>query len=295
MTAIHHRHFNKLSRLKLALLLTAIGMVVEFIGGFLSNSLALISDAWHMLTHLFALGLSYFAALLVLRPASKKHTYGFYRAEVLAAFINGITLIFISGYIIYDALTRFLHPPELKIFEMLFVAIFGLIINGVSIFLLAKAGSEDLNIRSAILHELGDIISSVAVVAGAVFIFYTKNYLVDPLLAFFICILITVWAIRLLIESGHILFESTPKHLDIDEIRKVLKQEVSGIDEIHHVHIWAIAPSMLALTAHVVIVEDCSVSAANKLLNIINNVLKTKFNIGHTNIQFECLTKKADT
>ncbi|MDD5195247.1 MAG: cation diffusion facilitator family transporter [Candidatus Omnitrophica bacterium] len=287
----HHRHHDKHSRLKFALILTAVCMIIIFAGGLLSNSLALISDAWHMLTHLFALGMSYFALLLALKPASKRHTYGFYRAEVLAAFINGITLIFISGYIIYEAFLRAMHPQEIKILEMLFVSIFGLIINGASIAALFKVSAHDLNIRSAILHELGDIASSVAVVAGAIVIFYSKNYLIDSLLSFVISILIVIWAVRLFIDSGHILLESTPKHLDIDEIVRALKEALPGVHHMHHVHIWTISPSMYALTAHVVI-EDCSVSASGELLQVINNFLKEKFNIEHTNIQFECVIQK---
>ncbi|MDD5584025.1 MAG: cation diffusion facilitator family transporter [Candidatus Omnitrophica bacterium] len=287
----HHHHVSKLSRLKLCIILTGTGMAIEFIGGFLSNSLALISDAGHMLTHLFALGMSYFAVLLALKPASKRHTYGFYRAEVLAAFINGMVLIFVSAYIAYEAWVRFLHPEVIRIQEMFLVSVLGLIINGATIFLLAKVSSGDLNIRSAILHELGDMISSVAVVAGAIIIFYTHNYLIDSILSFAICVLIAVWAVRLLIDSSHILLESTPKHLDIDEVMRAVKAEVPGVHHMHHVHIWTISTTMYALTAHVVI-EDCSVSAANELLHLINDFLKNRFNIEHTNIQFECVVKK---
>jgi len=292
MTVIHHSHkLNRLFRLRLAIFLTAFGMLVEFAGGILSGSLALVSDAGHMLTHLFALGMSYFAILLALRPSSKKHTYGFFRAEVLAAFVNGIVLIFVAGYIIYEAVLRFMHPVPIRIYEMLFVAIFGLIINGVSVFLLAKVSSHDLNIRSAMLHELGDMFSSVAVVTGAFAIILSKNYLIDSILSFFICVLIIIWAIKLLIESSHILLESTPRHLDIDELIETVKKEIPGIHEMHHVHAWTISSSMYALTAHVVI-EDCQVSKANEFLTKINELLKKQFNIEHTNIQFECLIKK---
>src|SRR3989338_6213791 len=131
----HHHHLNKLSRIRLAFLLTALGMLFEFIGGFLSNSLALLSDAGHMLTHLFALGTSYFAILLSLRPATKNRTYGFYRAEILAAFINGIVLVFISGYLVYEAVSRFISPEKIKVGQMLLVAGVGLVINGISTFL----------------------------------------------------------------------------------------------------------------------------------------------------------------
>lgn len=244
-----------------------------------------------MLTHLFALGMSYFAVILSMRPVTKKHTYGFYRAEILAAFINGIILIFISGYLVYEAVLRFIRPEQIRIFEMFLIAFIGLIINGTGIILLSRAGSHDLNIRSAILHELGDTVSSVAVVIGALFIFYTKNYVVDSVLTFFISILIVVWSVKLLIDSAYILLEAAPKHLDIDVLTGMLKAEIPGIHEVHHVHAWTIASSMYALTAHVVI-EDCQVSKANELLHKINALLKERFHIGHTNIQFECLVKK---
>ncbi|RJP29579.1 MAG: cation transporter [Candidatus Omnitrophota bacterium] len=287
----HHNRIVKISRLRLAIAFTGLGMVIEIIGGFMSNSLALISDAGHMLTHMFALGMSYFALLLSGRPATKKRTYGYYRAEVLAAFINGIVLILISFYLIYEAILRFISPEPIKISEMLLVAVIGLAINGTSTFLLAKVSNHDLNIRSALLHEIGDMISSVAVVAAGIIIFYTGNYIVDPILSLFICLLIIIWAVKLLIDSGNILLESAPKHLDIDAVIAALKSEIKGVYEVHHVHAWTISSSMYALTAHVVI-EDCSISQANELLKHINNLVKEKFHISHTNIQFECLIKK---
>ena len=291
MTVAHHHKLNKFKRLRLALILTAAGMFFEFAGGMISNSLALISDAWHMLTHLFALGMSYLAMFLALRPVTKKRTYGFYRAEVLAAFVNGVFLIFISIYIVYDAVVRFLNPQEVKIGEMLLVAFVGLMVNGISIILLTRDQSHDLNIRSAILHELGDIVSSVAVVVGSFIIFYTRNYIVDPILAVFICILIAVWAFKLIAESADILLEATPKHLDIDEMVAALKNEVRGVKDVTHVHAWTIASSMYSLTANVV-TEDCKLSSTKELLDDINRLLKSRFHIEHTNIQFECSAKK---
>lgn len=287
----HHHRINKLSRLRLTLLLTGFGMVLEFVGGIFSNSLALISDAGHMLTHLFALGMSYLAIRLALRPATKKKTYGFYRAEVLAAFVNGIVLIFISAYIIYKAAARFVKPQEIEVVQMLFVAGIGLLINGVSTILLVKVSKDDLNVRSALLHEIGDMISSIAVVLGGFIIFWTGSFTIDAILSFFISILIVIWAVKLLIDSGNILLEAAPKHLDIDELTAVLKNEIKGVYEVHHVHAWTIASSMYALTAHVVI-EDCHVSSANEILNKINNIVRDRFNVEHTNIQFECLIKK---
>lgn len=282
---------DKLARLRLALILTGSGMIIEFFGGFISNSLSLMSDACHMLTHLFALGMSYFAIVLSLRPATKERTYGLYRAEVLVAFVNGLVLIFISAYLVYEAILRFISPEKIKVGEMLFVAGLGLFINGISTALLARVSSHDINIRSALLHEIGDMVSSIAVVIAGIIIFYTHNYIFDPILSFFICILIVIWAARLLIESSNILLEATPKHLDIDVVVNTIKKEVPGIHDVHHVHAWTIASSLYALTAHVVI-EDCNISKANELLDKINNLAKERFHIGHTNIQFECLLKK---
>lgn len=292
VTHPEHGRADKLSRLRIALILTGSGMVLEFFGGMLSGSLALTSDAGHMLTHLFALGTSYFAILLSLQPATKKRTWGFYRAEVLAAFVNGVVLVFIAGYIVYEAVLRFISPREIRINEMLLVAVVGLVINGISTLLLAKVSSHDLNIRSALLHEIGDMVSSIAVVAGGFIIFFTRNYVVDALLSFFICALIVIWAVKLIIESAGILLEFTPKYLDIDEVAETIKREVPGVYEMHHLHAWTIASSMYALTAHVVI-QDCQVSTANDLLDKINSLLKERYNIEHTNIQFECLIKRA--
>jgi cobalt-zinc-cadmium efflux system protein len=261
------------------------------VGGVLSNSLSLLSDAGHMLTHLFALGMSYGAILLAMRPSNKKRTYGFYRAEILAAFINGIVLIFISGYLVYEAIRRFMSPEKVNVKEMLLVAGFGLVINGISTYLLAKTDSHDLNIRSAFLHEIGDLISSIAVVGAGLVIFYTGNSLIDPLISFFICVLIVIWAIRLIMDSANILLEATPAHLDIEEVIAVLKNEVPGVHEVRHMHAWTIATEMYALTAQVVI-EDCKVSDANELLEKINKLLEERFRVEHTNIQFECLIKK---
>lgn len=287
-----HSKPDKLRYLKLALILTGSGMIIEFIGGLISNSLALLSDAGHMLTHLFALGMSYFAVVLSLRPTTKRRTYGFYRAEVMAAFVNGFVLIFISAYLAYEAILRFINPQKIQVTEMLLVAGVGLVINGISTYLLARISQHDLNIRSALLHEIGDMVSSIAVVAAGIVIVYTQNYLVDPLLSLFICILIVVWAVKLLIDSGNILLESTPKHLDLDEVVQVIKSEIKGIYEVHHLHAWTIASSMYALTAHVVI-DDCQVSKANEILDKLNALVKERFHIGHTNIQFECLIKNS--
>lgn len=270
----------------MVIIITAIVMGIEVVGGFLTNSLALLSDAGHMLTHLFALGMSLFAIILTARPVTKEKTYGFYRAEILVAFVNGIVLLFLTAFIFYKAIFRIISPQPVAEMQMLLVAILGLAANGIGIFLLHGVGKGDINVKSAFLHLIGDTASSVAVVLGSLIIYYTGNFLIDPLISILIGILILIWAGKLLVESTNILLEATPKHLDIDEMVDFIKRGVPAVKAIHHVHVWVITSHMYAMTAHVV-VEDITVSQSNKILDRINKLLEEQFNISHTNIQLE--------
>jgi cobalt-zinc-cadmium efflux system protein len=276
----------KVSRLKMVIIITATVMGIEVVGGFLTNSLALLSDAGHMLTHLFALGMSLFAIVLAARPVTKEKTYGFYRAEILVAFVNGIVLLFLTAFIFYKAIFRIISPQPVADLQMLLVAILGLAANGAGIFLLHGIGREDINVKSAFLHLIGDTASSVAVVLGGLIIYYTGNFLIDPLISILIGILILIWAGKLLAESTNILLEATPKHLNIDEMVSFIKRKVPAVKAIHHVHVWVITSHMYAMTAHV-IVEDITVSQSHKILDRINELLEEQFDISHTNIQFE--------
>ncbi|TKJ46459.1 cation transporter [Candidatus Aerophobetes bacterium Ae_b3a] len=270
----------------MVIIITAIVMGIEVVGGFLTNSLALLSDAGHMLTHLFALGMSFFAIVLAARPVTKEKTYGFYRAEILVAFVNGIVLLFLTAFIFYKAIFRIISPQPVAELQMLLVAILGLAANGAGIFLLHGIGREDINVKSAFLHLIGDTASSVAVVLGGLIIYYTDNFLIDPLVSILICILILIWAGKLLAESTNILLEATPKHVDIDEMVSFIKRRVPGVKAIHHVHVWVITSHMYAMTAHV-IVEDITVNQSHKILEKINQLVANEFDISHTNIQFE--------
>jgi len=276
----------KRTRLKFVIIITAIVMGIEVVGGFLTNSLALLSDAGHMLTHLFALGMSFFAIVLAARPVTKEKTYGFYRAEVLVAFVNGIVLLFITAFIFYKAIFRVISPQSVAGLEMLLVAILGLAANGAGIFLLSGVGRGDINVKSAFLHLIGDTASSGAVVLGGLIIYYTGNFVVDPLISILICGLILIWAVRLLAESINILLEATPKHVDIDEMVEVIKRRVPGVKAVHDVHVWVITSRMYAMTAHV-IVDDIPLSRSREILEKINKLMNEQFNISHTNIQFE--------
>jgi len=276
----------KVGRLKIVIIITAIVMGIEVVGGFLTNSLALLSDAGHMLTHLFALGMSLFAIVLAARPVTKEKTYGFYRAEILVAFVNGIVLLVLTAFIFYKAIFRIISPQPVAELQMLLVAVLGLAANGAGIFLLYGIGKKDINVKSAFLHLVGDTASSVAVVLGGLIIYYTDNFLIDPLVSILICILILIWAGKLLAESTNVLLEATPKHVDIDEMVNFIKRKVPGVKEIHHVHVWVITSHMYAMTAHVII-ENITVSQSHKILEKINQLVANEFNISHTNIQFE--------
>lgn len=276
----------KKKRLLWVVILTASMMVVEFVAGILTNSLALISDAGHMLTHLFALGLSLFAVIFCSKQATKERSFGFYRLEVIAALINGFTLVLITAYIIYKAYLRIIHPQSLDVINMFIVATLGLAVNLVSAAILWKVKTADLNIKSAYFHLLTDTISSVAIVIGAIIIRYTDLWVIDPILSVVICIMILLWAKSLIKDSINVLLESAPKHIKIDEVIKTIKDGVDGVQQVHDVHIWQIATRMYALTCHVV-VDDIKVSQGYPIKEKIKKLLKEKYDIGHTNIEFE--------
>lgn len=274
-------------RLKIAIILTGVVMLLEFAGGILTNSLALMSDAGHMLTHFFALGMSFFAISLSSLPATKIRTYGFFRAEVLAAFFNSVILFLLATWIFYEAVRRFILPNEIMAIQMLIVALIGLGANGASIVLLHGMGKHDINIRSAFVHVLGDTFSSVAVVIGGLVIYYTGLHVVDAILSMFISVLILIWAGRLFLESSHILLESTPKDVDIDKVVKLIKENIPQVKEVHDVHVWVITSQIYAMTAHV-LVEEIPLSQSLKIMNKINQLVDKHHHIRHTNIQFEC-------
>ncbi len=261
-------------------------MFCEAAGGIYSNSLALLSDAGHMLTHVFALGMSYFAISLTARPADNWKTFGYYRAEVLAAFVNGIFLIIVTGFIVYEAVFLMMKPEPIKTSEMVIVAFVGLLANLCSIFLLSSSTKGDLNIKSAFMHVIGDAVSSIVVLVGAVVIYYTGNYIVDPILSIFISLLILIWGGRLLRDSAHILLESTPKDTDVDEIREVLINEVPEIVDVHDIHVWVLTSSLYCATLHVII-EDIMIGCARDILVKTQGILHDRFSIEHANIQFE--------
>ena len=272
--------------LLIALSVTLFMMVAEIIGGFLSNSLALLSDAGHMFTDTLALALSFFAMKFADMPATDKKTYGFYRLEILAALLNGVILVLISVYIIYEAYQRILNPPAVQGALMLIVAVIGLVVNIIGALFLVKHRHSTLNIRSAFLHIIGDAVSSVGVIIGGVVIYYTGWFLIDPILSILIALGIIVGSYGLVTESVNILLESVPSHINIGAVAAEIAA-VNGVREAYHVHVWTITSGVYALSAHV-IVDDMPVSGSRELLKNIQHRLADRFRIIHSTIQFEC-------
>ena len=289
-----HDHDHALGRgqgngkrdLLIALSITVIMMVVEVIGGILSNSLALLSDAGHMLTDNLALLLSFFAMTFASMPATDRRTFGFYRLEILAALVNGIVLVLVSLYIVYEAYLRIIHPQPVAGTLMLIVAMIGLVANVIGAFVLMKHSHASLNIRGAYLHIIGDALSSVGVVIGGGVILYTGWYLIDPLLSIMISLVIVYGAWALVKESVSILLESVPSHINIETISAEI-QKIEGVREAYHIHVWTITSGVYAMSGHVLI-EDQPVSSSKDVLDRIRALLADKFKIEHSTIQLEC-------
>ncbi len=288
-SAFHNRPLKRAesSRLRLVIVITAIMMVGEVVGGVLTNSLALLSDAGHMLTHLFALVMSLIAVRIAARPTDEVRTFGYYRAEILAALFNALTIILIVAYIFYGAMRQFLHPEPIRAREMFIIAVLGLLVNLAGAFILHGVTGQDINLRGAFVHLLTDTISSVAIVIGGIVIVYTQWYWIDTLLSLVIGGVVLAWGLRLLLDSLHVLLESTPRGLSVPEVCAAIKA-VPGVHEVHDVHIWEITSQMYAMTGHL-LVRDMAVSESQRILEAVNRLVHERFRIGHTTFQFEPL------
>ena len=279
-------HLSSMRRLKIALGIILGIMTAEIIGGILSNSLALLGDAGHMLVDALALGLSLFALALARRPATITRTYGYHRAEIMAALANGTTLILVSIYIFYEAYQRFREPPHINTPLMLTIAAIGLIANIFALMILSKAGHGSLNIRAALWHIIGDTVSSVGVIVAGLIMMFTGWYFVDPIIAIFIGLVILWGAVRIIRESADILLEAVPKHVQIKKVIDTINN-VSGVKDVHDMHIWTITSGIHALSAHLML-EDQKISESSEIINAVNHELEEHFNITHTTLQLEC-------
>jgi len=270
-------------RLVLALAITGIWFLIELAGGLYANSLALLADAAHMLTDLFALGLSLFALKIAVRPATHEKTYGYLRAEILAAFANGIFLILIGLFIFYESYQRFWAPPEVKSLPMLIVAITGLGANLVTAGLLYGSRDVNLNLRGAFLHVLGDTLGSLGAILAGILILLRGWRLADPVVSAVVGCLVLYSSWELVTESVEVLLEATPRHLKISQILKDLGG-VRGVVSVHDLHVWSIASGMTAMSCHLVMKTD---EDAQRVLAESSLLMREKFRIGHTTIQLE--------
>ncbi|MBI5700030.1 cation transporter [Candidatus Saganbacteria bacterium] len=288
-----HEHRADQKPLFIALSITFLMMIVEFAGGLLSNSLALVSDAGHMLTDTSVLALALLAFYISRKAeATPEKTFGYHRLEILSALFNGAALLMVAGVILFESYQRYLHPAQVHSQLMLVVAAAGLLANLLGAWVLSSGRSENLNIKAAFWHILSDAVSSVGVIVGGLIIYFTGWQAVDPILGALIALLIIRGACDILSEAVEILLEATPRDIKLDEVIEAVKG-IEGVRGLHDVHIWTITSGFRALAAHVEI-EDAQVSACGELLEKINRRLHDKFNIDHATLQLECRNCSAE-
>lgn len=280
-----HHHESDRRRVQIALVLTGLFMLVEVAGGLISGSLALLADAGHMLTDTMALALAAVAFRVSTRPADAKRSYGYHRFQILAAFVNGLTLTGIVVWILFEAISRFMAPPAVMGSLMLVVACAGLLVN-VAAFLILHGGDPDnMNLRGAALHVMGDLLGSVAAIAAAVVIIFTGWMPIDPLLSILVAALILRSAWDLLKRSAHVLLEGAPDWLDVTQMQERINAAVPSILSIHHVHVWGLTLQRVMLTMHICVAGD----GIDQTLVVrqVKKILKDEFGIDHSTIEVE--------
>ncbi len=282
---MHEHHVNE-KNIFISVILNLTITIAQFIGGFFSNSLALISDAIHNLSDGISLFLSYIALKISKKDANYKKTFGYKRIEIITALFNAITLVVICIYLFKEAIERFYNPEKIDSFIMLIVATIGLFANLISVLLLHKDKNHNLNIKSAYLHLLGDTISSVAVIIGGILIYFFNIYWIDPIITILIGLYIIKEAYSIIIETVNILMQNTPKNININAIKDEI-EKLAFVDNIHHVHVWNLNDDVIHFEAHIDIRENITLSKADEYRNIIENILQNNNNINHITLQLE--------
>ncbi len=280
----HKANEKNLRRVMVALVLTGAFMIVEVVGGIISGSLALLADAGHMLTDTMALALAAMAFHVSKRPPDGKLTFGYQRFQILAAFVNGMSLLAVVGWILFEAVNRFISPNEILGETMLVVAAAGLVVNLISFAVLHSGDQDNLNIRGAALHVAGDLLGSVAAIVAALVIIYTGWLLIDPILSVAVAALILKSAWSLVKRSAHILLEGAPEWLDVPMMQDRIVAGVPGVSEIHHVHIWGLTPQELMLTMHMGVVDNANQA---DVIRDAKRFLKNEYGIGHATIEVD--------
>jgi len=282
-----HEHFHVQSgkrSLWVALGITSVFFIVELVGGIITNSLALTADAWHMLNDASALAFALIAAWLAERPVDIKKTYGYYRTEILAAFLNGVFLLFIVVFIFYEAIQRFQNPATVESLNMLIIATLGLLANSLSAIALSKSKTESLNIKGAFLHVISDALGSIAAISAGLIMYFTGWYLADPTFSILLGMLIGYSAFKLVQESVNVLLEGVPYGININAVEQEI-MKLTGVKGVHDLHVWCMTPTKIcAMSCHIVMHEGVD---RKKLLSNLISMLKEKFGIDHTTIQLE--------
>lgn len=282
----HHTHGNREGKLLIILIFTLAILALEVAGGIVSRSLALLSDAGHMLTDALAIFLSYLAVHWSKRPATAQRSYGYHRTEVIVALLNGVTLLFVSLYIFYEAFHRFFEPVEIKTGVLLAVAVVGLAGNLAGMLLLRRESHENMNIRGTFLHLLGDALSSIGVIIGGIIITFTGWNAIDSLISVVIGGIVLRGAVALMIEAGEVLLESTPRDIDLTALREDV-EKIPGVGGFHEIHIWTITSGRRALSAHL-LTGNISIRESHSIICAVRQVLLEKYNISHATIEAEC-------
>jgi len=280
----HGADLKSTRALAISLGLTFVILVAEGVGGWLSNSLALLADAGHVLTDAGALGLSLFVAWLARQPGSAAKTYGYLRREILAALINGATLLLIALWIVVEAIARFRHPEPVVGGTMLAVAILGFVVNGVAVGLLHGVREGSLNVRGAYLHMLGDMLASGGTVVAALVIRYTGWLHADPVASLVTTVLIITGAWTLVRESVDVLLEAAPSHIDLDSVRSRL-ESIGDVESVHDLHVWTVTSGMVAMSAHAIVRDS---GCHQRVLESAHDALQA-MGIQHVTIQLECV------
>lgn len=281
-----HHHHNKEKNLFLSILLNTVITVAQIIGGILSESLALISDALHNFSDVISLLFSYIALKLSKRKASYNQTFGYKRAQLIAAFVNALSLLIVAFYLIYEAVLRFLNPQVIQPNLVIWLAGLGILVNGLSVLLLKNDHQDNLNIKSAYLHLLTDMLASVAVLIGGILMYYFKIYWIDSVLTFAIAIYLLYVGYDLLKSATKMLMLFTPDHINIEQIVSLVNK-TEGVKRLHHVHVWYLNEDELHLEAHLECIDNISISQFNSILNNVEHLLLQKFKINHVTIQPE--------
>jgi len=281
------------SRLSWSLFLTLAFVVIEAGAGYFSNSLALLTDAAHNLTDVIALGLSWFAIRLTAQPANAQKTYGYHRAGILVALLNSTTLVLISIGIFYEAYHRFISPPEVQSGILIGVGLIAVVINLVTAMLVHSGSESDLNLRSAFVHLMGDVISTIGAVIAGVIIYFTDANWLDPLVSVLIGFLILYNAWGILRDAVDILLESTPRDVDIKRMVGEITK-VDGVLGVHDLHVWSLTQNLRTMSAHI-LTEDISVSAGSRIQGEINELVYHRYNIAHATLQLECVDCDPDS